>query len=206
MRLRRQPEDDPGSETSSERSATSSAPAEGQNPLGLADAPRFQPDDDRPPVAHAADLELGDDYEPPAAEPVEWTPERAGDICRATAALIHYADPMGREPGGEDLWRLTEGDAVEIGAPLARILNRYDVARQLAGFSDEASLGIVLLGYGRRNLALRGGLVQAVREQTPAGPFEGAEFDVAADHPSTAEHPLAGMSGPIFPPPPVEEE
>lgn len=199
-RRRREPED----ETSSGRSPTSSAPAEGPNPLGFEGAPPFVPDDDRPPVAHAADLEAGDEYVPPAAEPVEWTPERAGDVCRGLGALLHYADPLGREPGGDDLWRLTETDALEIGAPLARILNRYGVVRQLAGYSDEATLGIVLMGYGRRNLAHRGELVAArqMREGAPPpGPFEGAEF---ADHETTADVPIQGLHGPAFPPTPEE--
>jgi len=191
-------------ETSSEPSPTSSAPAEGPNPLGLADAPAFQPDDERPPVAHAADLEHSEEYVAPPAEPLEWTPDRAGDVCRGVGALIHYADPLGREPGGEELWRLTEADALEIGAPLARILNRYAVVRQLAGFSDEASLGLVLLGYGRRNLALRGQLVQAkqAHEDVPVGHFEGAEY---VDHPSTEDVPIQGLGGAVFPPTPPEE-
>lgn len=191
------------SETSSEPSPTSSAPAEGPNPLGLEDAPAFAPDDERPPTAHAADLEHDDEYVPAAAEPIEWTTERAVALLRPTAALVHYADPLGREPGADDLWRLTEQDAHEIGEPLARILNRYSVTRSVAGLSDELALGIGLVGYGRRNLVLRGQLVAAkeLREGVPPpGPFEGAEL---VDHLNTTEQPLTGMHGePVFPPPP----
>lgn len=197
------PEDE--SATSSEQSATSSAPPEGPNPLGLEGAPAFVPDDDRPAVAHASDLETADDYVPPPPELLDWTPERLGPILRSSAALVHYADPLGREPGGDDLWRLTETDAAEIGEPLARILNRYSVTRTAAGLSDEVAVGIGLLGYGRRNLVLRGRLAEAKRArepEPPTGVFDGA---LPADHLSTADEPLHGMSGPVFPPPPAED-
>jgi len=193
-------------ETSSEPSPTSSAPAEGPNPLGLEAAPAFIPPDERPPTAHASDLENDEEYVPAAAEPIDWTPERVTALLRPSAALVHYADPLSREPGGDDLWRLTEQDAAEIADPLARILNRYSVTRTVAGLSDELALGIGLVGYGRRNLVLRGQLLAAkqVREGTPSpGPFEGAEL---VDHLGTSEQPLTGMHGePVFPPSPTEE-
>lgn len=154
------------------------ASTEGPNPLGLEGAPGFAPEDDRPPVAHARDLEHGELYEPAEPEPIEWTPERAAAVIRAGGFLLHHADPLGSEPGGENLWRATEEDALAIGQPLSRILNRYAPARRLAGVSDEAELGFELVGYLRSNLALRGRLVQtkkAAEEQAPPGPFDGAE-------------------------------
>lgn len=205
MRARKSPSPLPEDESaiSSERSATSSEP-EGPNPLGLEPAPPFVPDDERPPVAHASDLELDDEYVPPPPELLDWTPERLTPILRSSAALVHYADPLGREPGGDDLWRLTETDAAEIGEPLARILNRYSVTRTAAGLSDEVAVGIGLLGYGRRNLVLRGQLAEAKRAREPdlpEGLFDGA---LPADHVSTADEPLMGMEGrPVFPPPPA---
>lgn len=195
------PEDDA---TSSEQSATSSAPPEGPNPLGLDPAPAFVPDDERPQVARASDLETDEEYVPAPPELLDWTPERLTPILRSSAALVHYADPLGREPGGDDLWRMTATDADEIGEPLARILNRYSVTRTAAGLSDEVAVGIGLLGYGRRNLVLRGELARAKAERegdVPTGPFEGAVYE---DHESTAERPLEGLHGPTFPPPPAE--
>jgi len=194
------------SATSSEPSATSSAPPEGPNPLGLESAPAFVPDDERPPVAHAADLEASEESVPADAEPIEWTPDRVASLLKPTAALVHYADPLGREPGGEELWRLTETDAAEIGEPLARILNRYSITRTAAGLSDELALGIGVLGYGRRNLVLRGRLVEAKRARepdVPVGLFDGAEPYLGPDHDTTATRPIEGLHGEtVFPPTP----
>ncbi len=60
-----------------------------------------------------------------------------------------------------------------IGAPLARILNRYAPARRLAGVSDEAELGFAAAAYFRRNLAERGRLATAKREREEAAAAAG---------------------------------
>lgn len=150
------------------------------NLLGLEQPPAFEPPDDAPPVRDARE-EI--EYEPPLPEPVEWTAERAGAIFRGGAFLLHAADPLSREPGGAELWRATADDVDAIGPPLARILNRYAPARQLAGFSDEGELAFGMLAYAKRNLGTRGRLVAAkkAREEEPdvwapadAGGGEGA--------------------------------
>lgn len=112
--------------------------------------------------------DLEDDYVPPAAEPIEWTPERAGAIVKAAGFVLHTADPLAQEPGAETLWKATEDDARDAGAPLARILNRYAPARQLAGVSDEAELAFAMLSYAKRNMAMRGQLVTAKRQREEA--------------------------------------
>jgi hypothetical protein len=132
------------------------------DPLGIEPA-GFEPPDD-PTIAPAEDAE----YEPPPPEPIEWTPERAGAVVRAGGLVLHMADPLSHAEGGDELWRATDADAEAIGAPLARILNRYAPARRLAGVADEGELAFSLLAYAKRNLELRGELVQAERERAEA--------------------------------------
>lgn len=98
------------------------------------------------------------DYDAPPPEPLEWTPERAGALVRGFGFVLHSADGLAHEPGGEELWRATMADAEAIGPPLARILNRYAPARRLAGVSDEAELAFGVVPYVKRNLQLRGRL------------------------------------------------
>jgi hypothetical protein len=117
------------------------------------------------PIPPAARPELAGEYEPPPAEPIEWTPERAAALVRGGGIVLHKADPLHHEPGGEDLWRATSEDADAIGAPLSRILNRYAPARELAGHADEAELALAVIGYTRDNLALRGRLVAQRRDR-----------------------------------------
>ena len=121
------------------RPGRSSAP----NALGVDPGSPFAPEKERPPVARARDLEdAGEDYEPAAPELIEWTPERAGNIIKAIGWALHQADglsdPIDGDELGAELWKATEDDAIAIGTPLARILNRYQPARRLAGVSDEA--------------------------------------------------------------------
>lgn len=119
----------------------------------------------REPIPAAGRPELLEDYEPPAREPIEWTPDRAGAIVRGAGFTLHKIDGLHLEPGGEELWRATAEDAEAIGAPLSRILNRYAPARELAGYADEAELTLALVAYTRDNLALRGRLVKQRRDR-----------------------------------------
>lgn len=144
------------------------------NDLNADPGPAFAPGESTPPPASAAALDQ-DEYAPAPPQLVEWTPERAAGIVRGIGFLLHRADSLGSKPGGDDLWRATEQDAADAAPPLARILNRYEPARRLAGISDEAELGFVLAGYVKRNLALRGRLAADLRELVPDGPYEGAE-------------------------------
>lgn len=151
----------PPSPSGSERAAESTASRAG--PLEL-EADRFEPGES--PGLPASDADL--DYEPPAPELIEWTPERAGAIVRAGGFMLHTADPLSNEPEGETLWRATESDVEAIASPLSRILNRYAPARRLAGVSDEAELAFGMLGYAKRNLADRGRALKAKRERDEA--------------------------------------
>lgn len=145
------------------------------NPLGL-EEDEWQPPENPLP----ADDELSD-YDPPPQELLEWTPERAGAIVRAGGYMLHAADGLSREPGGDELWRATEADVSSMAPPLSRILNRYAPARRLAGVADEGELAFAMISYARHNLAERGRLASAKRvrdkaaeeaagEGWPAGP------------------------------------
>jgi CubicO group peptidase (beta-lactamase class C family) len=143
------------------------------NPLGLEDD-HFEPSDDPQP----AELHSGDDYEPPPpADVFEWTPERAGAVIKAGGFVLHTADSMSHEPGGETLWKATEQDALDAGAPLSRILNRYEPARRLAGVVDEAEFAAAMFSYAKRNLGQRGQLVRQKRQRQAAA--ESAAGDTA---------------------------
>lgn len=160
------------------------------NPLGMEQPGDFEPPDGPTPPAHAADLEHGEDYGPASPDLIEWTPERAAAMLRGGGFLLHVADGLSRAKPPEhiedpradcgcdacQLWRLTERDALDAGAPLARILNRYEPARRLAGVADEAELGFALLAYAKRNLSARARLLEdkRAREERPPGPYEGA--------------------------------
>lgn len=181
------------------RSPAEAAAAGGEG-LGYEQPPAFVPPEEPPPVARAGDLELHEEVDLPA-QVIEWTPERAAAVLRGVGFMLHHADPLGGEDGGEELWRMTEQDALDAGAPLSRILNRYDPARRLAGQADEAELAFAMIGYAKDQLSLRGRLVaqRKAREGELPVPFEGAER--VGDHTDTAAVPLHG-----FPPPPVEPE
>jgi len=138
--------------------------------LGLeADDGWHEPGDNAPPIPPAGRPELDETpYDPAPAEPIEWTPERAGALVRGAGWMLHKADPLHHEPGGAELWRATAEDADAIGAPLARMLNRYAPARELAGHADEAELALAVVGYARDHLALRGRLVAQRHEREQA--------------------------------------
>jgi hypothetical protein len=142
------------------------------DPLELEGAGGFTPPDE-PTIDPGA---VDDDYEPLPQEPLEWTPERAAAVVKASGYVLHAADPLSAEPGGEELWRATEQDAADIGSPLSRILNRYAPARRLAGVADEGELAFAMLAYGKRNLVQRGRLVAARREREAAAPGYGEGF------------------------------
>lgn len=99
---------------------------------------------------------------------VEWTPERAAALIRGFGLALHTLDPATELDGGEDLWRATSQEASEIGAPLSRILARYEPARRLAGVVDEAELGAAFVSYTKRNLKQRGRVVMAARDERRA--------------------------------------
>jgi hypothetical protein len=173
------PRSTPAGETAaSTRRAT--PPPTAENPFEIETPPSFEPGDGRPNLESDLDDEL-DEIDPHL---FDWTPERAGAVIRAGGYVLHTADRMGHVDGGEELWKATEADARAAGEPLARILNRYDGARRLAGMVDEAEFAAAMFDYARRNLAHRGQLVRrdrALRQEEPqAGP---AAFDSMAGDP-----------------------
>ena len=159
----------PSAGSTPDSSGTTQTP-EGPNPLGL-EPDEFDAGGEREPVSPDEPRELDDPYDATPPEPIEWTSERTGAIVRAGGFLLHNADSLSSEAGGEQLWRATEADVDAIAPPLARILNRYTPARRLAGVSDEAELAFGLFGYAKRNLAERGRLAgdKRQREEEPEG-------------------------------------
>jgi hypothetical protein len=145
--------------------------ADESNPLGVAGEPFVPPDEEQP-----AEIDLADGYDAAPAEPIEWTPERAGALVKGAGFMLHAADPVAREPEAAELWRATEADVEAIGPPLSRILNRYAPARALAGVSDEAELAFGMLAYAKRNLATRGRAISAKRERDEPPPGEAPEW------------------------------
>ena len=131
---------------------------------------RFEPGETPDPPTSPT-LELA-----PAADLIEWTPERAAAIVRGLGYTLHTFDPAAHLEGGEELWRATEAEAREIGAPLSRILARYEPARRLAGVVDEAELGAAFVSYAKRNMRERGRVVMAAKE-AEEGPFYGGPTD-----------------------------
>ncbi|HEY2936761.1 MAG TPA: hypothetical protein VGJ25_09175 [Gaiellaceae bacterium] len=115
-----------------------------------------------------AEAEPEPDYRPEPAELIEWTAERAGFLFRGAGYLLHTADGLSREPEGDALWKATEDDIEAIGPPLARILNRYEPARRLAGVADEGELALGILAYTRRNLVERGRVATAKQQRAEA--------------------------------------
>lgn len=194
------PEASPGGSSGS--SDGSWASTEGPNPLGLEGAPAFEPADERPPVAHAADLEADDEYRPPPPEPVEWTAERAGAVLRGSFFLARVLDPVARELEGKalELWVIPPEQAVEVGEPLARIMNRYAPVRTLAGFADEAELGLTMGPLLAEHLKRRGLAIKRIEDRlvasVPPGRFEGAQEQAAPSRETLLE-----PQSP-FPPPP----
>lgn len=132
------------------------------NPLGLDDESEFTSGDQAVP----ANDDVADEYVPEPQELLDWTPERAGSVVRAIGYALHTADGLSREPDGDALWRATESDVATMAPPLARILNRYQPARRLAGVADEGEFAFAMVDYARRNLAQRGRLVGAKRIRT----------------------------------------
>lgn len=155
-------ETDPSSVTSNGSTRESSAST--SNPLGL-EQDHWTPSEQAQP----ADPGGVDDYIAPPPQILEWTPDRAGAIVRAGGFLLHTADPVARDQVAHeleiDLWRATEDDVSAIAPPLARILNRYEPARRLAGVSDEMELAFGMIGYLRENLADRGRILTTKRHQ-----------------------------------------
>jgi hypothetical protein len=100
----------------------------------------------------------------PAADLVEWTPERGAAIARGFGLALHTFDPAANLPGGDELWRATEQEAREIGAPLSRILARYSPTRRLAGVVDEAELGVAMVSYAKRNMRERGRVLSSAKD------------------------------------------
>jgi hypothetical protein len=159
MRRRQAPED---RETKPETPGTSDSSGDVDGAAG-GDPLRLEGADWTPPESPDVAVPVDDDYEPPPPELIEWTPDRAAAIVKGGGLLLHVADPLAQDPGGEELWRATEQDAADIGAPLSRILNRYAPARRLAGVADEGELAFATVAYAKRNLVLRGQLVRQRR-------------------------------------------
>lgn len=176
---------------------SSKSSARAEDPFLIA-GPGFRPvEDGRPRL----DVDLDDEL-PPPEHLFDWTPERAGAIIRAGGYVLHTADRVAHVEGGEELWKATEQDARAAGEPLARILNRYDAARRLVGFVDEAEFAAAMFDYARRNLELRGRLVRVERARQAEEPRYGPDaFDGMAgppvDHTDYTEPPE---------PPPVERD
>ena len=147
----------PESETEISSPSSTSSPAE--DPFAVEQPPPFAPGDDGKP---RLEPDLDDDLDV-ETDLFLWTPERAGAGVRIVGHVLHAADRFGHVDGGEELWKATEQDAADIGPPLARMLNRYEPTRRLAGRVDEAELTAALYGYVRRNLVLRGRLVRQER-------------------------------------------
>jgi hypothetical protein len=144
-------------------STASSSASTSENPLGLEEDVWTPPEGPLP-----AEAEPEPDYRPPSQELIEWTPERCGFLVRGGGFLLHTADGLSREPEGTDLWKATEDDIDAIAPPLARILNRYEPARRLAGVADEGELALGMAAYVRRNLVERGRVAGAKHQREEA--------------------------------------
>jgi hypothetical protein len=175
---KRKEENDPAGAGGGASTGREPAADPGSDPLQLEGAAFSPPDEPGVPV------DVDDDYEPPPPEPLEWTPERAAALVKGGGLLLHVADPLGHEPGGDELWRATEQDALDIGAPLARILNRYAPARRLAGVADEGELAFATLAYAKRNLVLRGRLVRERKAAEEAAAARGGTELFERDQPT----------------------
>lgn len=156
--------------------------ADESNALGVEGEP-WDPDKRSEPIPADDDVA---DFEPVAPALLEWTPERAGAVVRAAGFGLHMADNLSNEPEGVELWRATEADVAAMGPPLARILNRYEPARRLAGVVDEGELGFAMAAYARRNLALRGRVATARK-----GRADQAELDAGNAWPAQEAPPEA---------------
>lgn len=133
-------------------------------------------------AAGGDDVERHDGDEPhlqvvadePVGDLIAWTPERAAALMRGFGLALHTLDPATELDGGADLWRATSTEATEIGAPLSRILARYEPARKLAGVVDEAELGAAFVSYAKRNMRDRGRVVLAAKDER-GEPFGSAD-------------------------------
>lgn len=105
-------------------------------------------------------------------EPAGWQEAQVTTLLRTQGLLVHQAIAVDKET---DEWRYTEAELRAIGAPLTRILNRYDATRAAAGTGDELALvigmgGYVVRSYGVRRDALR---AQAAAEEQGPQPISG---------------------------------
>lgn len=148
------PAGESGSSPASSASATSS-------PLGFASVAFTKPESPPEPAKTASEI---NPPAPPPAPPIEWDGEKAGPILQGIGYAFHSLDPLASTPQGAELWKMTEDDLDAIAEPLARIANRYDVARQAAGLSDEISVGVAVWPYFKRNLEHRGRIKAAVKQ------------------------------------------
>lgn len=98
-----------------------------------------------------------DESTPPPEEPTpehgalgpladEWQEQQVGDWLRNAGALAHAAIGV-----ADNDWTMTESDLERIGAPLTRILNRYQPARAVAGYSDPLAVAAGFGLYGWRS-------------------------------------------------------
>jgi hypothetical protein len=132
----------------------SPAPSSPPAGLGLVTRP-FTPEKEPQPAVTATDLDL-ERFEPELPEPFMWTPEKAESVVRIAGLVAHTVDPLASSDYADDLWKADEDDCAEIAPPLARIMNRHETLRHLAGFSDEAELTAAMWSYTRKNTAQRG--------------------------------------------------
>lgn len=121
-------------------------------------------------------------------EPMElWDEERVRRGLVAKGQLVHAVVGV-----GEADWLYTEQDLKAIAAPLASILNRYDMTRAAAGVSDELAVAVGFGGYAARSVRERAAVLRALAEQ-PEVPVSGyaAEPGTGPPSPSEAEHQAA---------------
>lgn len=169
---RRKKPTSPPPETSSDPAGSSSSPGSSgpTSSLGFAGT-AFRKPDEAPPAATARSLEADDPPAPPPP-PILWDDEKLRPILTGIGYALHSLDPVASSPNAPELWKLTEDDAAAMAAPLARIANRYDTVRQVAGYSDELSIAVAAGPYIKRNLAERGrakALDRQAEQQTPHG-------------------------------------
>jgi len=97
---------------------------------------------------------------------------------------------------GEYDWRATDADLRRISPPLTRIINRYDLARAAAGYSDEVALAGGVGLWAWRSLLERRAVLSGHRDIPP--PPETREPPPAAPPPPPPPPP-AGPEPPVVP-------
>jgi hypothetical protein len=168
-------EGSPGGSRGRSRASSASSPT---SPLGFA-GEAFRRPEQPPTTKDAAALEaerLAQEQPPP--EPIQWDEAKAEPVLTAFGYLLHSLDNVAGEPYAPDLWKMTQDDLDAIAAPLARIANRYEMTRRVAGASDEISLGVAVWPYAKRNLQQRGralGLARVEQRTAPSGGYERAQ-------------------------------